>query len=403
VSGILDGIRVMDFTRWQQGPSCTIILSDMGAEVWKIEALEGDPSRGITKYAWDDPGPNQGIDNAYFLGLNRNKKSIAVNLKHPRAKEVILKMAEIADVCVHNFRQGVMKRLGLGYEELCQRNPKIIYAAGSGYGRKGPRRSHPAFDLAAQAMSGIMSLTGEKEGYPLHVGVAIADQTGGTHLALGILAALYYRERTGVGQQLDISLLGGQIFLQSWEIDMYTVTGESTTTGGRFNPYTTGIYAVYKARDKYFVIGGVWPEQWEGLCRALGMPQLIDDPRFSTPAERAQNHDELTSILDKVFLEKTVDEWLQILAELDIIAAPVYTHAEVVNDPQVLENGYIWEDDHPTLGRIKVAGFPIEFSKTPAKIQRPPPYIGEHTEEILLTLGYSKADIEGLKSQKAVR
>ena len=397
MSGPLDGVRILDLSQWQQGPYATVICSDLGADVIKVERPEyGDAGRS----ALGGPDP-VGVAPDFFAH-NRGKRGITVNLGHPKGREIVLKLAEEMDVVVHNFRGGVMDRWGLSYEEFRRRNPRIIYAHASGSGPKGPRAQHPMFDIVAQAMGGLMSVTGEEGRMPVPVGAFIGDQVGAIMLALSIIAALYARERTGRGQSIDVSLLGTQVALQSFEITHHLFTGEVPRRGGRGHPHTAWLWYTFPAKDGFFTMAGVRDDRWPRFCEIAGDPELADDPRFSTYDARAENRDALVERLDAAFLKQPVAHWIETLLTIDVACGPVRTYDEVAADPQVLENGYITEMDHPHMGRIRVVSTPIGFSETPVELKGPPPELGQHTEEILLELGYDWEQIVALRDDGAI-
>ena len=388
----LEGVRVLDCTIFQQGPQASVVFADMGADVIKVEApLFGDLGRVIGSTGEERFSP-------YFLAHNRGKRSIILNLKKDEAVRICLQLAERCDVAIHNYRPGVMERLGLGYDDLRRVNPRIIYGHASGWGTKGPRAGHPAFDLAAQAQGGLVSVTGEPDGYPLPAGAAVADYAGALNLALAVISALYVRERTGLGQKIETSLLGSQIAMQAWEIQYYITHGR-LGKAGRGHHYLPTIWRVFKSADSYLVVGGLPENRWPAFCKAIGRPELEQDPRFAGYFERMSHLAELYAILDEVFLQKTSEEWMALLAEADCICAPVATYEDLVNDPQVRANEYIIEVEHPTQGRMPVVGVPWQFSETPAQVAASAPELGQHTEEILLELGYSWEQIEALREQ----
>ncbi len=393
--GPLEGIRVLDFTVYQQGPQASLIFADMGADVIKIEAPRfGDLGRVLGAKGEERFSP-------YFLAHNRGKRSITLDLKKDGARAIVLDLAAGADVMIHNFRPGVMERLGIGYDDLRAVNERIIYGHASGWGAKGPRATHPAFDLAAQAQGGLVSVTGEPDGYPLPAGAAIADYVGAVNLAMAVISALFYRERTGRGQKIDTSLLGGQVAMQAWELQYFIAHGW-VGRAGRGHHYLPTIWRVFKTTDSYVVVGGLPENRWPAFCAALDKPELEHDPRFARYMERMRNIDALYAILDEAFATKTSDEWMSLLQQADCICAPVATYGDLVNDPQVRANEYIVEVDHPTQGRIPVVGAPWRFSETPAEIAPAAPELGQHTEEVLQELGYSWEKISALREQGAL-
>jgi CoA:oxalate CoA-transferase len=390
--GPLDGIRVLDFTVFQQGPQASLILSDMGAHVIKVEVPKfGDLGRVVGLKGEQRFSP-------YFLAHNRGKRSIAIDLKKEGAREICLQLGERTDVVVHNFRPGVMDRLGLAYDDFHKVNERIIYGHASGYGAKGARATHPAFDLAAQAQGGIMSVTGDQDGYPLPAGAAIADYVGAANLAMGVLGALFHRERTGCGQKIETSLLGSQVAMQAWEIQYFIAHGW-VGRAGRGHHYLPTIWRVFKTADSYVVVGGLPENRWHNFCIALDHPELEHDPRFEGYGTRMQNIDELYRILDEAFLTKTNAAWMELLQAADCICAPVSSYGELVEDPQLRANEYIVEVDHPTEGRIPVVGAPWRFSETPAEIAPAAPELGQHTEEVLQEIGYSWEQIGELRER----
>lgn len=390
--GPLDGIRVLDFTVFQQGPQASLIFSDMGADVIKVEAPKfGDLGRVVGMKGEERFSP-------YFLAHNRGKRSIVLDLKNDEGPKIALQLGERSDVVVHNFRPGVMERLGLGYEDFRKVNERIIYGHASGYGSKGPRASHPAFDLAAQAQGGIIGVTGEPGGFPLPAGAAIADYAGAANLAIAVLGALFARERTGCGQKIETSLLGSQVAMQAWEIQYFIAHGW-ITRAGRGHHYLPTIWRVFQTVDSYVVVGGLPENRWHGFCEVMGHPEIEKDPRFEAYGTRMQNIQELYVILDEAFLTKTSAEWMALLQAADCICAPVASYSDIVNDPQVRANEYIVEVDHPTQGRMPVVGAPWRFSGTPAEIAPAAPELGQHTEEVLQELGYSWEQIEALRER----
>jgi len=393
----LEGIRIIEMTRAQQGPFSTVMLADMGAEVIKIEEPStGELSRGITR-------GDATAANPYFEAHNRGKKGITVNVKSEKGREIVYRLAASSDVFVQNLRPGVVEKLGVDYKHLSQYNPKIIYASASGYGRTGgPEAYKPSFDLAAQAAGGIMTVTGWPGSPPTPMVIGIADQTGAMMLSWAILVALLARERLGIGQELDVSLLGTEVNLQSWHYTAYSMTGQ-------FPPASTNIWNrpfwnIYQAKDRWFVLSGGQhrAEYWEKLCRAIGREELANDPRFDTSEKRVGNQ-ELVDIFREVFRTRTAAEWLSILNEQDIICALVRDYGEVMDDPQALAQGYIIEHEHPTMGKIKLPGVPAQLSKTPGQVRASAPELGQHTEEVLTEVaGYTWEELEQLRDDGVI-
>ena len=392
----LEGIRVLDFTIAQQGAYATLLLADMGAEVIKIE----QPGRG-------EIGRVLGMDrkrrfSCYFLAINRGKKSLTVDLKSPKGREVVLRLARHCDVAAHNFRPGVMEKLGLAYDDLKQANPRIISAKASAFGTRGPLGHKPGNDILAQAMSGLMSVTGEEGAYPLPAGAAIADHIGAMTLALGIVTALLARERNGVGQEVEASLLGSMLAAQSWELTYYLITGEKPARAGRGHSHLPLLWHVYPTSDGFMAIGGLYPERWPQFCQAIGQPELASDERFDTTGKRIRGRDEVNRLLDEVFSQRPTSEWLARLEAADVFCAPVYDYEQLASEPQVHENEYLVGMEHPQLGPVTVVNSPLRFSETPAAIAAPEPPLGQHNDDVLSFLDYGPEEIQRLRAEGVV-
>jgi crotonobetainyl-CoA:carnitine CoA-transferase CaiB-like acyl-CoA transferase len=399
----LEGIRVIDWTIWQQGSVCSAMLGDLGAEVIKIEQREsGDPGRGMLKMSGVDLTDRP---NFYFEANNRNKKSLTLDLKKPEALEIVCKLVECSDVFVQNFRFGVAERIGLGYEKLKQHNPKLIYASATGYGPEGAERGDPSFDQMGLARSGLMLACGEPDMPPLQVAGGIADQMGAIMLAYGVLAALLARDRFGVGQAVDASHLGSMIWLQGLSVAARCMMGFAIPRMPRkyaANP----LWNHYQCGDgKWICLGMLQPDRyWADFVRVLGRPELADDERFASLRARASNAGAAIEALDALFAGKPRDEWMRILrAGGDFIFTIVNSVDELPDDPQVQANQYITSFDHPQFGPTPVIGMPVRLSQTPGSIRLPAPELGQHTEEILTTLlGYSWERVGELKEKQVV-
>ena len=392
----LTGIRIIDLSQTLAGPFCSMLLADMGAEVIKIEI----PNQGDGLRSWGPPF--LGGEGVYFLGFNRNKKSITLNLKHERGREIFIKLINKADILLENFRPGTMEKLGFSYEKIKNTNPRIIYCRISGYGQSGPYRERAGYDLITQGESGLMTITGSPDRPPgAKVGVAIVDLGTGMYAAQGILCALLAREKTGKGQMIDVSLFDSVISWMWQPMGSYLVSGELPKRIGTVHPVATP-YQAFKTRDIYITIGCQTQNHWTKLCELLDIEELKDDPRFVTLPKRVENREELSSILSKIFLTKEGEYWLKTLQDAGLPCAPVNTVDRIVSDPQVLHRQMLVEVDHPTAGTIKVPGIPIKLSKTPGKVKSPPPLLGQHTEEVLRELGYSKEAIQTLRDEGAI-
>ncbi len=387
----LKGIRVIDWTIWQQGPVATAMLADMGAEVIKIEEREkGDPGRGVFAI-----GGAESTRNFYFEANNRHKQSLTLDLGKPGAREIVYKLVAKSDVFVQNFRKGVADRLGLGYKDLSAHNPKLVYASSSGYGPFGPDSGEPSFDYLAQARSGIMYTGPADIKDPIYLTGGIADQMGAIMLAYGVTMALVARERYGVGQEVNASHLGSMIALQGLNVASRTFLGHEFKRNAReesFNP----LWNHYKCADeKWICLGMIQDRYWKDFCNAVGIQELIDDPRFNNMRARGKNRRELIEILDKVFATKPRDEWMHILKHGgDFIYTVVNSINDLPTDPQVLANEYVVDYEHPQLGKMQVVGVPVILSQTPGNPRGRAPELGENTEMILTEmLGYSWDDV----------
>ena len=399
--GPLDGVKVVELTMFQQGPVCGTKLGDLGADVIKVEPPTGDPARGFMRII----GTMVGLKgrNYYFENHNRNKRSIVLDLKTEKGMEVFLKLIDEADVFVTNLSIDAPIKMGIGPEELLKRNPRLIYAQASGWGRKGPDAHGLSFDYTGIGRSGLMMSCGERGTPPAQILPGLGDELGGMVCAWAVCIALYARERTGKGQLVDTSLMGSIMCMLSLVLSAPAILGQEfprENRGAAGNP----IYNHYRAKDdKWLILAHLQPDRyWPNVCRALGMPELEKDPRFNSIEARGEHAEELIAIMDKQFLTKTRDEWFEIFKKESIIYTPIQSPREVVDDSQALANDYVAWFDHPVLGKTKMVGFPWDFSQTPASIKREAPEFGQHTEEILLELGYTWDNITGLKDEKAI-
>ena len=394
--GPLDGIRVLDLTRVVAGPYCSMFLGDLGAEVVKVEQPGfGDDTRG-----WGPPFT--GGESAYYLCINRNKQSITLDLKSTEGVELLRQMTGVADVVIENFRPGTMERLGLGEQELRQFNPRLIYASLTGFGADGPMSDWPGYDLIVQAWGGLMSITGAPEGEPVKVGVAIVDLVAGLMLGKAITAALFARERLGLGQRIDTSLLEAEVASLINVGSNYLISGKIPSRWGNAHPNIVP-YQNFKTADGYFVLGVASETIWRRFCPAIGRPDLTEDSRFADNAKRVENRTALIALLTEIFLSRTNQTWLKLFNDAEVPCAPVQTVDQVFQSPQVLHRDMLVGVEHPTAGKVPMAGVPVKFSLTPASVRLPPPLLGEHNRQVLKGwLDMSDEAIEELKRKKIV-
>jgi len=390
----LDGIRVIDLSRVIAGPWCGALLADLGADVIKVEDTgPGDESR-----TWP---PHKDGEAAAYLLFNRNKRGIALDLKTPEAVEVVKRLVKDADVVIENFRTGTMESFGLGYDVLERINPRLIYCSVSAFGRTGPRKDSPGYEALMQAFSGIMSITGEPGGQPVRAGVSFLDLTTGILCALGVSNAIIQREKTGLGQRVDGSLLETAVSLLAFHAEGYLLTGALPRALGSGHP-SLSPYRNFKCRDgQWIFIAAANDRFWQKLAKALGLTDLAADPRFEKNQGRVANRAELEGILEKTIGGLDREPLLKRLEEADVPATPVNTVDQVMNDPQTAERGIVQRVAHPKLGEIPVVGTPLHFSRMTPGVRTAAPLRGEHTDTVLASLGYSAAEIQSLRAKKA--
>jgi formyl-CoA transferase len=395
-NGPLDGVRVLDLTRVLAGPYCTMTLGDLGADVVKVE----QPGKGDDTRAWGPPWA--GTESAYYLSTNRNKRSITLDLKQPEAQDIIRRLAAGSDIVVENFKLGSLERMGIGYEQLREVNPRLIWATISGYGLTGPYAERAGYDFVAQGEAGIMAITGEPDGEPMKVGVAIVDITTGLFAAIAILSALRAREITGAGQRVDASLFTSAVAWLANVGQSHLVSGLPARRYG--NAHASIVpYQVFRARDQHLTIGVGNERQFQALCALLERPDIAGDPRFATNPLRVEHRDELVALLQESFATRDAGEWLDACQRAGIPSGPINSVEQVFSHPQVLARDMLVEIKHPLAGMLKLAGIPYELSGTPASIRRSPPLLGQHTDEILVErLGFAADDIERLREKGVV-
>jgi len=399
----LEGYRVLDNAPWAQALTGQI-LGDLGAEVIKVEDnIGGDPYRALAKLLEAQQGWVG--RNPYYEHVNRNKKSITVNLKKDKGKEIIYKLVEKSDVYIQNFSVGVADKLGMDYATLSRYNPRLIYASSTGWGLKGPDSKNAAYDMMALARSGIMTIIGDPGTRPMNIDAVLADHIGATMSAFAVSIALLMRERTGKGRQVDTSLLGSMVHMLGNNVDFRLITGKEVQGSFR-NRAANPLWNLYKCKDeKWIALGLLQADRyWPALCHAMGLEQYEKDPRFENIVVRAKNAAEMVSILDKTFATKTRAEWIDILRKgAGLILEPVNNFSDVIEDPQVWANDYIIEYEHPNYGKVPMVGFPMHFSDATSSVRLPPPEYGQHTEEVLQNLlGYDWEYMTKLKNEEVI-
>ena len=394
-AGPLDGISVVDFSQILAGPFCTMLLADMGAEVIKVER----PNGGDDTRRFGPPFING--EGAAFLTLNRNKRSIVLDMKNEQGVEIAKKLVADADVLVQNFRPGVLERLGLGYEAVKAINPAMLYCTISGFGVTGPYKAKGGFDLVAQGMSGLMSITGFPGSPPVKVGVPIADFNTGLYSAYAVLSAYIHRLKTGKGQHIDVSLMESAIAYTLYESATYFATGEVSGPLGSAHRMIAP-YQAFATSDGHVNIGAANQANWERMCKAIGREELLEDERFATNADRMAHIEGLTEIMEGTFASRKTEEWVAILEEARVPCGPIYDIQQVYADPQVKAREMEVEIDHPVAGRIKNIGVPVKLSDTPGSIRVAAPMLGQHTDEILGELGFSAGEIANMHESGAV-
>ena len=395
MAGPLTGFTVLDLTRVLSGPYCTMVLGDLGARIIKVE----QPRKGDDTRAWGPPFV--GAESAYFLSINRNKESVTLDYKPAAGRDVLEKLIARADVLVENYRPGTLERVGFGWEAVHARYPRLVYASISGYGQTGPRRDEAGYDAVMQAEGGLMSVTGDADRPGYRLGVAITDMVAGLYCAQGITAALLARERFGEGQRVDIGMLDTTAALLTYQAANWFTTGQTPQRKGNRHA-TIAPYETFTTADGEIVIAVGNDEIWKRFCPAAGLPELADNPRFATNKDRMENYDEMRPPIDRVFRTATNAEWIARLNAAGVANGEVRDIGQMLNDPQLAAREMVQTLMHPTIGATRVIGAPIKLSATPASLRTAPPVLGQHTDAVLGELGYSAADITGLRDNRVI-
>jgi crotonobetainyl-CoA:carnitine CoA-transferase CaiB-like acyl-CoA transferase len=389
MAGPLAGVKVLELAQIMAGPTCGMLLADLGADVVKVERVPGgDDTRTMNR-------PSVAGESAAFMAMNRNKRGIALNLKLPAAQEALKRMAASADVLTENYRKGALEKLGLGYEALKKVNPGLIYCSISGYGRTGPYADKGGYDLIAQGMSGLMAITGEPGGAPVKSGSPVCDINAGMLGALGVVAAYVHRLKTGEGQLVDTSLYEAGIQQTYWQSAIYFATGASPGPSGSAH-ILSAPYQAFRAADGWLTIGGANQANWERLVRVLGAPELVDDARFRTNADRMKNLAELTPLMNDKLKARPMRVWLAALEAEGVPCGPIQSIADMASDPHTAAREMVVELEHPRAGRTRALGLPIKLSATPGRVSRAAPLLGQHTREVLAEYGFKTAEVEAL-------
>jgi crotonobetainyl-CoA:carnitine CoA-transferase CaiB-like acyl-CoA transferase len=391
----LDGVRVIDLTRYLSGPTLTMMLADLGADVVKVETLPaGDPAR--------QSGPFHGSESVYYMASNRNKRSAAIDLRTEEGRDVLLRLIDEADVFVENFRPGTANAMGLSSEALLARNPRLVYVSISGFGTRGPGAKLPGFDQTAQAMSGIMSVTGTEETGPMRVGIAVADSSTGVFAAVGVLAALYERERTGRGGVVEASLMQSMLTLMSYQAQKYLSLGEVAGLVGNDHPIMFP-QGTFKTATSSVTVASGNETMWRKLCDVLEVPQLADDPLYRTNADRMANRRELRVLLEEALSTKPAAEWIPLINAAGIPCGPVLNLEDALSSPITEALRMVEVVDHSTLGELKVLGQSVTVSgSTNGWLRRHPPLFGEHTSDVLIELGLTQQEVDDLQSKGVI-
>jgi CoA:oxalate CoA-transferase len=395
---LLEGIRVLDLTNVLSGPFATLHLALLGADVIKIENPDGGD---LARKLGNVPRYNQELQGTSFLAQNANKRSLTLNMKAEQGKEIFRKLVKAADVVVENFRPGVMTRLGFSYDELCKINPRIIYCAISGFGQTGPDAFKPAYDQIIQGLSGVMAVNGDERLNPLRAGFPVCDTVGGVNAAFAIMAALYHRERTGEGQFIDIALLDSIMPLMGWVAANLLIGGQQPVLLGNDN-FTAAPSGMFKTKDSNINIAANQQQQWEDLADELGLPDLKTDPRFQERDTRKANRFLLTPLLEDRLAQQTTAHWVEVLNSKGIPSGEVLSLEAALTSGQAEHRQVIAEVEQPGIGPVKIFNLTAKFSKTPARIELPPPRLSEHTEAILGELGYGAQEVQALKEKQVI-